>query len=143
MKQGEDKRFIIVDGAMNDLIRPTLYEAWHRIEPADPLQPATGKADIVGPVCETGDYLGQARDMPDIAEGDVLAVFSAGAYGAVMMSTYNTRPTIRSIKCPSLISAQVEQASQGSEVTPSSQFRHLAKIRASVVLPTPRVPVNK
>lgn len=92
VKQGEDKRFIIVDGAMNDLIRPTLYEAWHRIEPADPLQPATGKADIVGPVCETGDYLGQARNMPDIAEGDVLAVFSAGAYGAVMMSTYNTRP---------------------------------------------------
>ena len=92
VKQGEDKRFIIVDGAMNDLIRPTLYEAWHRIEPVGPVQPATGKADIVGPVCETGDYLGQGRNMPDVGEGDVLAVFSAGAYGAVMMSTYNTRP---------------------------------------------------
>lgn len=92
VKQGEDKRFIIVDGAMNDLIRPTLYEAWHRIEPVGSLQPATGKADIVGPVCETGDYLGQGRDMPALSEGEVLAVFSAGAYGAVMMSTYNTRP---------------------------------------------------
>ena len=92
VKQGEDKRFIIVDGAMNDLIRPTLYEAWHRIEPVGPVQPATGEADIVGPVCETGDYLGQGRNMPDVGEGDVLAVFSAGAYGAVMMSTYYTRP---------------------------------------------------
>ena len=92
VKQGEDKRFIIVDGAMNDLIRPTLYEAWHRIEPAGPVTAPTGTADIVGPVCETGDYLGQGRDMPDVSEGEVLAVFSAGAYGAVMMSTYNTRP---------------------------------------------------
>ena len=91
-KQGEDKRFIIVDGAMNDLIRPTLYEAFHRIEPVGPPQPETGLADIVGPVCETGDYLGQARNMPAIAEGEVLAVLSAGAYGAVMMSNYNTRP---------------------------------------------------
>ncbi len=92
IKQGEDKRFIIVDGAMNDLIRPTLYEAFHRIEPV--LRPSTSKgpADIVGPVCETGDYLGQNRDMPDIQEGELLAIFSAGAYGAVMMSTYNTRP---------------------------------------------------
>ena len=92
IKQGEDKRFIIVDGAMNDLIRPTLYEAYHRIEPVTDKGVPCGKADIVGPVCETGDYLGQGRDMPDIGEGDLLAVCSAGAYGAVMMSTYNTRP---------------------------------------------------
>ncbi|MGB1182149.1 MAG: diaminopimelate decarboxylase [Candidatus Puniceispirillaceae bacterium] len=92
IKQGQDKRFIIVDGAMNDLIRPTLYEAYHRIEPVVDKGPGRGMADIVGPVCETGDYLGQGRDMPDIGEGDLLAVFSAGAYGAVMMSTYNTRP---------------------------------------------------
>ncbi len=92
IKKGEDKRFIIVDGAMNDLIRPTLYEAFHRIEPAGPPQPEIGLADIVGPVCETGDYLGQGRAMPAIAEGEVLAVLSAGAYGAVMMSNYNTRP---------------------------------------------------
>ena len=92
VKKGEDKLFIIVDGAMNDLIRPTLYEAFHRIEPIGPPQPKTGLADIVGPVCETGDYLGQGRAMPKIAEGEVLAVLSAGAYGAVMMSNYNTRP---------------------------------------------------
>ncbi|NBW05861.1 MAG: diaminopimelate decarboxylase, partial [Alphaproteobacteria bacterium] len=84
IKQGEDKRFIIVDGAMNDLIRPTLYEAYHRIEPVTDKGAPCGMADIVGPVCETGDYLGQGRDMPDIGEGDLLAVFSAGAYGAVM-----------------------------------------------------------
>ena len=77
---------------MNDLIRPTLYEAFHRIEPVGPPQPEKGLADIVGPVCETGDYLGQGRSMPEISEGEVLAVLSAGAYGAVMMSNYNTRP---------------------------------------------------
>ena len=92
VKKGEDKRFIIVDGAMNDLIRPTLYEAFHRIEPVDAPRPESGLADIVGPICETGDYLGQSHVMPAIAEGEVLAVLSAGAYGAVMMSNYNTRP---------------------------------------------------
>jgi len=92
IKEGEDKRFIIVDAAMNDLIRPTLYDAYHRIEPARANRPDSGQADIVGPVCETGDYLGLGRAMPEVAEGDVLAVFSAGAYGAVMMSSYNSRP---------------------------------------------------
>ena len=92
VKKGENKRFIIVDGAMNDLIRPTLYEAFHRIEPIGRPKPEKGLADIVGPVCETGDYLGQGRAMPVITEGEVLAVLSAGAYGAVMMSNYNTRP---------------------------------------------------
>ena len=92
VKEGEGKRFIIVDGAMNDLIRPTLYDAFHRIEPVGRPQPETGLADIVGPICETGDYLGQARAMPAVGEGEILAVLSAGAYGAVMMSNYNTRP---------------------------------------------------
>ena len=74
--------------------------AFHRIEPVGQPQPVIGLADIVGPVCETGDYLGQGRLMPDVAEGDVLAVFSAGAYGAVMMSTYNTRPEATEIMVP-------------------------------------------
>ena len=90
-KDGEDKVFTIVDGAMNDLIRPTLYEAYHRIE----LGPTSGemvKTDIVGPVCETGDYLGLGRDMPEMSSGDLVAVMSAGAYGAVMRSSYNARP---------------------------------------------------
>ena len=92
IKQGDNKRFVIVDAAMNDLIRPTLYEAYHPIVTLAPPQNTVGKADIVGPVCETGDYLGLDRDMPVLAAGDRLAVLSAGAYGAVMASAYNTRP---------------------------------------------------
>ena len=92
VKQGDNKRFIIVDAAMNDLIRPTLYDAYHPIVTLAPPQNTIGKADIVGPVCETGDYLGLDRDMPALAAGDKLAVLSAGAYGAVMASAYNTRP---------------------------------------------------
>jgi diaminopimelate decarboxylase len=83
----------VVDAAMNDLIRPTLYEAWHDIDPV--AQPADDAArmplDIVGPVCETGDVFAVQRDMPPLAAGDLLAVRSAGAYGAVMASTYNSR----------------------------------------------------
>ena len=92
VKQGDNKRFVIVDAAMNDLIRPTLYDAYHPIVTLAPPQNTVGKADIVGPVCETGDYLGLDRDMPALAAGDKLAVLSAGAYGAVMASAYNTRP---------------------------------------------------
>jgi diaminopimelate decarboxylase len=92
VKPGDNKRFVIVDAAMNDLLRPTLYEAHHPIVTLAPPQPTIGKADIVGPVCETGDYLGLDRDMPDLRSGDRLAVLSAGAYGAVMASAYNTRP---------------------------------------------------
>ncbi|MDB5561337.1 MAG: Diaminopimelate decarboxylase [Hyphomicrobiales bacterium] len=93
VKEGA-KNFIIVDAGMNDIIRPTLYEAHHDILPiaASNLPPITG--DIVGPVCETGDYLALGRTVPGVAEGDLLAVMSAGAYGAVMASTYNSRPLI-------------------------------------------------
>ena len=92
VKDGDNKRFAIVDAAMNDLIRPTLYEAHHDIRPVGPEGAIEGPADIVGPVCETGDYLGLDRMMPSLAAGDCLAVMSAGAYGAVMASSYNTRP---------------------------------------------------
>jgi diaminopimelate decarboxylase len=93
VKEG-DKSFVIVDAAMNDLIRPTLYEAHHDIQPVNHsnLPPIT--ADVVGPVCETGDYLALGRRMPGVKQGDLLAVMSAGAYGAVMASTYNSRPLI-------------------------------------------------
>jgi len=93
VKRGEAD-FVIVDAAMNDLIRPTLYEAHHDIMPVNHsnLAPITG--DIVGPVCETGDYLARGRTIPGVAEGDLLAVMSAGAYGAVMASTYNSRPLV-------------------------------------------------
>jgi diaminopimelate decarboxylase len=92
VKTNEDKRFVVVDGAMNDLIRPTLYEAHHRIEPLAVHPSHDLPADIVGPVCETGDYLGLGRDLPALAANDLLAIMSAGAYGAVMRSNYNTRP---------------------------------------------------
>ena len=92
VKDGDNKRFAIVDAAMNDLLRPTLYEAHHDIRPVGPEGAIEGPAEIVGPVCETGDYLGLDRMMPSLATGDCLAVMSAGAYGAVMASSYNTRP---------------------------------------------------
>ncbi len=93
VKRGENKSFVIVDAAMNDLIRPTLYEAHHEVKPAR--QPASGApvitADVVGPVCETGDYLALARQMSEPAPGDLLAVMTAGAYGAAQAGTYNSR----------------------------------------------------
>ncbi|HEY4140126.1 MAG TPA: diaminopimelate decarboxylase [Pseudolabrys sp.] len=93
VKEGE-KSFVIVDAAMNDLIRPTLYEAHHDIQPVvhSNLPPIT--ADVVGPVCETGDYIALGRRMPGVKQGDLLSVMSAGAYGAVMASTYNSRPLV-------------------------------------------------
>ena len=96
VKQGEGRRFTIVDAAMNDLIRPTLYEAHHDIWPIDAAarDRPTVVQDIVGPVCETGDYLALERSLPPFAAGDLLAVMTAGAYGAVMASTYNTRALV-------------------------------------------------
>ena len=93
VKDSGGRQFAVVDAAMNDLIRPTLYEAWHDIDPV--AQPADDAArapvDIVGPVCETGDVFAAQREMPPLVAGDLLAVRSAGAYGAVMSSTYNSR----------------------------------------------------
>ena len=93
VKRGEPKTFIIVDAAMNDLIRPTLYEAYHEIWPV--ADPAPGAAmmtsDVVGPVCETGDYLALDRALPELRSGDLIAVMTAGAYGAVIASQYNSR----------------------------------------------------
>ena len=91
LKEGEAKNFAIIDAAMNDLMRPALYEAWHDIVPVTPRDGATRDYDIVGPVCETGDFLGQARPL-NVQPGDLLAVMSAGAYGMAMASNYNTRP---------------------------------------------------
>ena len=93
VKHGRDKTFTIVDAAMNDLIRPTLYEAEHEIWPVS--EAAAGVApvvqDVVGPVCETGDYLALNRTLPPFAAGDLVAFMTAGAYGAAMSSTYNSR----------------------------------------------------
>lgn len=91
LKPGEGKSFAIIDAAMNDLMRPALYEAWHDILPVVPRDGESRTYDVVGPVCETGDFLGQARPLC-IEAGDLLAVMSAGAYGMAMSSNYNTRP---------------------------------------------------
>nr|WP_163501594.1 diaminopimelate decarboxylase [Halomonas socia] len=92
LKPGEEKSFAIVDAGMNDLIRPALYQAWQAILPVDTRAPRdTGTYDVVGPVCETGDFLGKERELA-ITAGDLLAVRSAGAYGFVMASNYNSRP---------------------------------------------------
>ncbi len=93
VKQGDGRTFTIVDGAMNDLIRPTLYDAHHEIWPVLEARrnAATVVSDVVGPVCETGDYLALERAMPKAEPGDLLAVMTAGAYGAVQSGTYNTR----------------------------------------------------
>ncbi len=94
LKKGENKRFVIVDAAMNDLVRPTLYDAYHDILSVNaPLAGAAEwtRSDVVGPVCESGDYLALDRDMPELRAGDLIAVMSAGAYGAVQAGTYNSR----------------------------------------------------
>lgn len=91
MKKTAHKNFLIVDAAMNDLIRPTLYNAYHDIIPVKEA-PGTMQMDVVGPICETGDFFGKDRTLPDLGPRDLIAVRSCGAYGAVMSSEYNTRP---------------------------------------------------
>jgi len=95
-KIGESKRFIIVDAAMNDLIRPSLYSAYHDIRPVSEalLHRPKHSVDVVGPVCESGDFLAKDRSLPEVKPGDLLAVMSAGAYGFVMASNYNSRPRV-------------------------------------------------
>ena len=98
VKEAEGKTFVIVDAGMNDLIRPTLYDAWHDIHPVldDPDAPRL-VADVVGPVCESGDYFARARDIPAVKAGDLVYLSSAGAYGAVQSCTYNSRPLIAEV----------------------------------------------
>jgi diaminopimelate decarboxylase len=91
LKHTDHKNFAIVDAAMNDLQRPALYDAWHNIVPVQPRNTASTSYDIVGPICETGDFLGKDRQLA-LATGDLLAVRSAGAYGFTMSSNYNSRP---------------------------------------------------
>jgi diaminopimelate decarboxylase len=99
VKSGEERDFIIQDAAMNDLLRPTLYDAYHDIVPIDePAEGASSKmADVVGPVCESGDYFARARNLPRVEQGDLLATMTAGAYGAVQSGTYNTRPLVAEV----------------------------------------------
>ena len=88
----DGRRFLVLDAAMNDLIRPAMYEAYHDIRPVKPVAGEAGAYDVVGPVCETGDTFSRDRPLPPLASGDLVAFMTAGAYGAVMASEYNTRP---------------------------------------------------
>jgi diaminopimelate decarboxylase len=96
VKRGEAKDFVVVDAGMNDLIRPTLYDAFHDLRPVRESRPGERRivADVVGPVCESGDFLALDRDLPQTGPGDLIAVMSAGAYGAVQAGTYNSRPLV-------------------------------------------------
>jgi diaminopimelate decarboxylase len=97
LKSQQDRHFAVVDGAMNDLIRPSLYQAWQQIIPVNNATTATPRVyDIVGPVCETGDFLGKQREL-SVAAGDLLAIRSAGAYGFTMSSNYNSRPRVAEV----------------------------------------------
>ncbi|MBI4685948.1 MAG: diaminopimelate decarboxylase [Nitrospirae bacterium] len=92
LKQGYEKEFIIVDAGMNDLIRPSLYGAYHRILPITKKKRPDTFADVVGPICESGDFLAKEREIPEVKQGEYLAVMSAGAYAFSMSSNYNSRP---------------------------------------------------
>ncbi|WP_417344711.1 diaminopimelate decarboxylase [Ferrimonas sp.] len=96
LKQGEERDFAVVDAAMNDLLRPSLYSAWQKIIPVTPRSGEPRHYDVVGPVCETGDFLGKERQLT-VEQGDLLAVRSAGAYGFTMASNYNSRPRIAEV----------------------------------------------
>jgi diaminopimelate decarboxylase len=92
VKQNQRKNFVVVDAGMNDLMRPTLYGSYHQIVPVREWTGPRLQADVVGPLCESGDFLAQDRDMPEVQPGDLLAVLTTGAYGFALSSNYNTRP---------------------------------------------------
>jgi diaminopimelate decarboxylase len=110
-KDGASKHFVVVDAAMNDLLRPSLYNAWHDIKalrPRDQRMIAT----VVGPICETGDTFAEDRDIEAVAAGDLIAFMTAGAYGATMASTYNSRPLVPEVMVSGRVWATVSQRNQ-------------------------------
>jgi diaminopimelate decarboxylase len=97
LKKGEEKDFVIVDAGMNDLIRPSFYDAYHQVRPVKKTRRKSIFADVVGPICESGDFLAKEREIPDVMRGEYLAVMSAGAYGFTMSSNYNSRPRVAEV----------------------------------------------
>jgi diaminopimelate decarboxylase len=96
-KGNEEKNFVIVDAGMNDLIRPSIYGSYHQIQPVNLRDRGSFLADVVGPICESGDFLAKGRMIPKFERGDLIAVMSAGAYGFSMSSNYNSRPRIAEV----------------------------------------------
>ena len=121
VKPVQDKTFVMIDAAMNDLIRPTLYEAWHKISPAKQAAPdaLSQPVDIVGPVCESGDYMAQNRPLTTVVVGDLLVIHSVGAYSAVASNTYNSRRLIAEV----LVDGERDQL-----IRPSLSYRQLIEL---------------
>jgi len=97
VKKVPEKTFYVVDGAMNDLVRPSLYNAYHEIKPVKMVRKRTIKADIVGPICESGDFFAKDREIAQLNQGDLIAIFGAGAYGYSMSSNYNARRRVAEV----------------------------------------------
>ena len=116
VKRTGKKNFVIVDAAMNDLIRPAFYEAYHEIVPLTRKGGARVKSDVVGPVCESGDFFCKDRSLPKVGEGDYLGLLSAGAYGFVMASNYNTRSLAAEVLVSGRKSAAVRERQPVKEI---------------------------
>lgn len=121
-KDGEGKKFVIVDAGMNDLLRPSLYDAYHKIVPVKKQARETITADIVGPICETGDFLARQREIGEPEKGDFLAVMSAGAYGISMSSHYNSRPRVAEVLVKGNEFFVISQREQYSDIVRNEQI---------------------
>jgi diaminopimelate decarboxylase len=97
IKSNQDKNFVVIDAGMNDLIRPSLYNSYHQIRPVVQQERKMIRADVVGPICESGDYIAKERNIPEFERGELMAVMSAGAYGFTMSSNYNSRPRVAEV----------------------------------------------
>jgi diaminopimelate decarboxylase len=97
IKSNQDKNFVVIDAGMNDLIRPSLYNSYHQIRPVIQQKRKMIQADVVGPICESGDYIAKERNIPEFERGELMAVMSAGAYGFTMSSNYNSRPRVAEV----------------------------------------------
>ena len=137
VKQTGRKNFLIVDAAMNDLIRPAFYDAYHQIVPLVRKGGARIKSDVVGPICESGDFFCKDRPLPKLGEGDYLALMSAGAYGSVMASNYNTRPLAAEVLVNGTRAALVRSTSACPEHLGRRNGRALAEIAAGWGNPVP------
>ena len=123
-KQNNDKKFVVVDAAMNDLLRPSLYDAFHEIVPVRQERGSRSeKVDVVGPICETGDFFAHDREMPVVAEGDLVAILDAGAYGMALASNYNSRPRAAEILVKGRAVQLIRRREKFSDLTAAEGIR--------------------
>ena len=120
MKEQAGKRFVIVDAAMTELVRPALYDAYHAIVPVDPRDGASTACDVVGPVCETGDFFAIGRALPPLRRDDLLLIRGTGAYGASMSSEYNARPRAAEVMVDEKSTTVIRPRGRIEDLHPSS-----------------------